>query len=86
MGEARTAGDLVSLPGGSFGILILAVIMTVIMTVVLAVILTVILTVIVTVIMTVVLTVIMAEVLADVGVGNTAITQLVSFHSSSAQV
>ena len=76
MGEARTAGDLVSLPGGSFGIL--AVIMTVIMTVVL--------TVIMTVIMTVVLTVIMAEVLADVGVGNTAITQLVSFHSSSAQV
>ena len=72
MGEARTAGDLVSLPGGSFGIL--------------AVIMTVVLTVIMTVIMTVVLTVIMAEVLADVGVGNTAITQLVSFHSSSAQV
>jgi len=78
MGEARTAGDLVSLPGGSFGVLILAVIMTVIVTVVL--------TVIVTVIMAVVLTVVMAEVLADVGVGNTVITQLVSFHSSSAQV
>jgi len=82
MGEARTAGDLVSLPGGSFGVLILAVIMTVIVTVVL----TVIVTVIVTVIMAVVLTVVMAEVLADVGVGNTVITQLVSFHSSSAQV
>ena len=76
MGEARTAGDLVSLPGGSFGIL--AVIMTVIMTVVL--------TVIMTAIVTVIMTVVMAEVLADVGVGNTAITQLVSFHSSSAQV
>ena len=74
MGEARTAGDLVSLPGGSFGVLILAVIMTVIVTVI------------VTVIMAVVLTVVMAEVLADVGVGNTVITQLVSFHSSSAQV
>ena len=72
MGESRTAGDLVSLPGGSFGIL--AVIMTVIMTVVL------------TVIMTAIVTVIMAEVLADVGVGNSAITQLVSFHSSSARV
>jgi len=76
MGEFRTAGDLVSLPGGSFGIL--AVIMTVIMTVVL--------TVIMTAIVTVVMTVVMTEVLADVGVGNTAITQLVSFHSSSAQV
>jgi hypothetical protein len=78
MGEARTAGDLVSLPGGSFGILIVAVIMTVIMTVVL--------TVIVAEVLTAIVTVIMAEVLADVGVGNTVITQLVSFHSSSAQV
>jgi len=80
MGEARTAGDLVSLPGGSFGIL--AVIMTVIVTVIM----TVVLAVIMTVILTVVMTVILAEVLADVGVGNTVITQLVSFHSSSAQV